>query len=248
MNWTLALEHNRTILLRNVTWLFTWLKLEVGGTVETLPRINHGTILFVLRPSESACRRLIFAAMFVLGTKAARLLERVERTARGKSREAQERAAPQAVPSFRLIDPRRSFDLFPDRAKYASGPGPRVTVFGSDDPVFDRRDLYAYQERLERLKNSRSGEDVGAAGLCGRMNALITALEDLPAQAQRMANLQARMERLRERKGAPSLHPLRTGLPPGFRQRQKHEVDEVLAECHWLAKMAPQDFGPPKPG
>ena len=248
MNWTLALEHNRTILLRNVTWLFTWLKLEVGGSLETLPRLNHGTILFVLRPSESACRRLIFAAMFVLGTKAAPFLERAERLARGKPREAQEHTAPTAAPSFRLIDPRKSFDLFPDRPKYAPGPGPQVTVFGSDDPVFDRSDLYAYQERLERLKNSRSGEDIGAVGLCRRMNALITALEDLPAQAQRMATLQARMERLRERTGKPNLHPIRPGTAPGFRQRQKHEVDEVLAECHRLAKIAPQDFGPPKPG
>ena len=66
MNWTLALEHNRTILLRNVTWLFTWLKLEVGETVETLPRLNFWTVLFVLRPSESACRRLIYAAMFAV--------------------------------------------------------------------------------------------------------------------------------------------------------------------------------------
>jgi len=30
----------------------------------------------------------------------------------------------------------------------------------------------------------------------------------------------------------------------GNRQRQKHEVDEVLAECHRLALSAQHDFGP----
>ncbi len=248
MNWTLAIERNQAILLRNVAWLFTWLKLEVGGSLETLPRIQQRTILFVLRPSESACRRLIVMGALLWGMTAAPLLERVRSIRQSERKGAVERPARPLSPAFRLIDLRQSFDLFPDRPKYAPGPGPRVTVFGSDDPVFDRSDLYAYQARLERLKNSRSGEVVGAAGLCRRMNALIAALEDLPAQAQRMVNLQARMERLRERTGKPNLHPLRPGSPPGSRQRQKHEVDEVLVECHQLARMAQHDFRPPKPG
>jgi hypothetical protein len=29
---------------------------------------------------------------------------------------------------------------------------------------------------------------------------------------------------------------LRSGRPPGFRQRNKHEVDEILKECDWLAR------------
>jgi hypothetical protein len=30
--------------------------------------------------------------------------------------------------------------------------------------------------------------------------------------------------------------PLRTGRPPGFRKRHIHEVDQILVECHWLAR------------
>jgi hypothetical protein len=29
---------------------------------------------------------------------------------------------------------------------------------------------------------------------------------------------------------------LRAGRPPGFRKRPIHEVDEILKECHWLAR------------
>ncbi|MEQ1525053.1 MAG: hypothetical protein ABL936_27670, partial [Aestuariivirga sp.] len=29
--------------------------------------------------------------------------------------------------------------------------------------------------------------------------------------------------------------PLRPGRPPGHRKNPMHEVDEVLANCHWLA-------------
>ena len=31
---------------------------------------------------------------------------------------------------------------------------------------------------------------------------------------------------------------LRTGPPPGLRRKPTHEVDEILAECHWLARHA----------
>ena len=27
-----------------------------------------------------------------------------------------------------------------------------------------------------------------------------------------------------------------SGSPPGFRKRPIHEVDEILKECHWLAR------------
>jgi len=60
MDWNLALQRNQEVLLRNVAWLFTWLKLDVGGSVETLPRLKRLTVLFVLRPSEAAYRRVLF--------------------------------------------------------------------------------------------------------------------------------------------------------------------------------------------
>jgi hypothetical protein len=29
--------------------------------------------------------------------------------------------------------------------------------------------------------------------------------------------------------------PLRPGPPPGHRKRKIHPIDEILADCHWLA-------------
>ena len=241
MDWTLALNHNQAILLRNVAWLFSWLGLEVGGSVARLPRFKRRTILFVLRPSESACRRLILVAIFVLGTKAVVLPERAARPVPAKPRVQGTARGRATAPSFKLIDPRKNFDLNPNKPKRAKGPGPWVTDLWSDDPIYDRSALYAYQERL----NQPPEEDASAEALCHRLNALMGALNDLPAQAQRMVRLQARAERRWKNGGKPNLSAMRPGLPPGYRQRHKHEVDEVLSECHTLAKWALREAAPP---
>jgi len=52
MDWPLALHLNQQALLRNVAWLFTWLKLEVGESVETMPRFKRLTVLGI---GVSAC-------------------------------------------------------------------------------------------------------------------------------------------------------------------------------------------------
>lgn len=231
MDWTLALQRNHEILLRNVAWLFTWLGLAVGESVETLPDYKRRTVLFVLRPSESALRRLILVAVHVWKTKASALVQRAV-AAGQKKREAKEAgSAPQTPPAFRLIDPRKRFDLNPNQPKRAKGPGPWITDLWSDNPP-DRSVLYAYQEKLKRRKETTDS----AVTLCRRLNAAMAALNDLPAQAQRMARLQARLDQQAERTDRPKLTPLRPGTPPGFRKRQLHEVDDVLADCHTLAR------------
>ncbi len=49
----------------------------------------------------------------------------------------------------------------------------------------------------------------------------------------------ARWRLRREAMKAPKFKsPLRPGPPPGRRKRHIHEVDEVLAECHGLARWA----------
>ena len=83
-----------------------------------------------------------------------------------------------------------------------------------------------------RMKPSTDGT-VNAGPLCRRLFAIMRALEDLPRQAKRLARWRA--QPIEERR--PQLWtPLRIGRPPGFRQRQTHEVDEILRECHWLAR------------
>ena len=235
MDWEGAIEKNRADLIRVVAWLFTWLKIEEGGSIQTLPRINHGAVLFVLRPAESALRRLIFVASIVYRITAPLLRERPTkaRSSQPKPGTKAKVGECRALP-FRLIDPRKRFDLFPDRPKYATGPGPRITVFGSDDPIFDRSDLYAYQERMA----TPPAEDISGVSLCRRLNAVKAALDDLPAQARRLVALKARMKRRNELGGKPNLSVMRPGAPPGYRRRHKHEVDAVLYECQQIALMA----------
>ena len=243
MDWTLALQHNQTILLRNVAWLFAWLKLEVGESVETMPRFQRLTVLFVLRPSEAAYRRVLLVAVLVRGVIAPLAARRTARAGRGPRKAGGEMRVRGALP-FKLLDPRKSFDLYPDKPKYVSGPGPWVTDLWSDDPIFDRSALYAHQERMNRPAPTPEDE-ISAVALCRRMNALMAALEDLEGQTLRMAKLQARIERQPRQVGKMPLRVMRPGLPPGFRQRKKHEVDEVLAECHQLAMMAQRELKPP---
>lgn len=236
MNWEGAIEKNRADLIRVVAWLFTWLKIEEGGSIETLPRINHGTVLFVLRPAESALRRLIYVASIVYRIAAPILRDRALTGGR-KAPKTEGKSETQRPLPFKLIDPRKRFDLFPDRPKYAKGPGPRITVFGSDDPIFDRSDLYAYQERMAMPR----AEEISGVQLCRRLNALKAALDDLPAQARRLVALKARMARLNKLIGKPDLSVMRPGAPPGYRRRHRHEVDEILYECQQIALMAIRD-------
>ena len=76
---------------------------------------------------------------------------------------------------------------------------------------------------------------VDAEPLTRRLQALKSALDDLPRQAKRLARWRLRRDNI------PSLKfksPLRPGPPPGHRKKPTHEVDEVLIECHGLARDA----------
>ena len=99
-----------------------------------------------------------------------------------------------------------------------------------------------------------------------RLAALASALDDMPAQAQRFARWQARRDRFRDRMPAqPSgrasgpvrfrrIWPLRPGRPPGGRLSEFapgarrlsriREVDEVLAHAHALACYAMEQRRP----
>ncbi|MGB3140559.1 MAG: hypothetical protein WBB16_07175, partial [Aestuariivirga sp.] len=76
---------------------------------------------------------------------------------------------------------------------------------------------------------------VNAARVIRRLEALESALADLPRQAKRLVRW-----RMREKKSEnPSFKtPLRPGRPPGSRRRAVHLVDELLDECQWLAHRA----------
>ena len=69
--------------------------------------------------------------------------------------------------------------------------------------------------------------------LSRRLHALKLALDDLPRQARRMARWRVRREAMQKLRSSNR----RSGRvhPPGHRKRHIHPIDEILADCHWLA-------------
>lgn len=221
MDWVRALERNSEALKGIVAALFVMLEQAGGAMAGRLPRPLHRAVLSVLRPAESAVRRLIVIA------------------ARGLTvTPGPSRPKPQA-PIGRGGRNRLCFRLFDSRKRFASqrpGPGPRalprIRIVGGDPRVAAH-----WSSPAPRAASVPPPDDglIDARRLTLRLEAVKLALEDLPRQARRLARWRARREK------APDLRfmsPLRPGRPPGHRRRPVHEIDHVLAECHGLARYA----------
>jgi hypothetical protein len=188
-------------------------------------------ILRLLRPAEAAARRLIVVAARGIEVEAPRrradkaltAIERLQAAgllviregvnlglARAWS-EPQPAAEPQPVksrlPAFPLVDPLRRFDT---KSWHGQRPFPR-----------------------DGFEPAGADEEVNAARLCRRLQALKHALDDLPGQAHRLARRRARRDA--GRLCSTRFPPIRPGHPPGHRKRPFHAVDDVLRECHDLA-------------
>ncbi|HTV67593.1 MAG TPA: hypothetical protein VMF90_03555 [Rhizobiaceae bacterium] len=229
----------------------------------TLPRHLHTAILRVLRPAESAARRLIvvmargivvtlppFRPRTPKKTSLARkggtgiilphgfVMKRgVIMPSPARTPGANDRAAHQRFPPLPLFDPRkRFFYVRPMRNRGV----PRIS-----DPVAGAR--FPIPVRQPPLPDGR----VSAARIHQRLATLAAALDDLPGQAKRFARLRAlrlaarARQKEREATGAPAPHPrpralhvwpLRPGRPPGWQRRPKHEVDEVLKDLQYFAR------------
>ena len=195
-----------------------------------LPRSVHSAVLRVLRPAESAVRRLIVIAARGLVVKLAPSRpvsppKPAKPTAKGVGSSSR-------PPSFQLFDPRKRFK--PVRAMKSIQRVPRIAFLSPPDPtvaaIFAARAARAPAPAA--VPPPPSDGLASAKSLTRRLQALKSALEDLPRQAKRLARWQQR------RKAAPShkfLSPLRPGRPPGYRRKPIHEVDEVLIECDDLA-------------
>ena len=213
-----AIDLNKAVLARIVAGLFALLGLTENSVLGRIPIDLHRNIRRVLRPAESAARRLIVVlAMFVNvppPQPARPMPKNIVRTGHGKPR-----------PTFQLFDPRQRFFQKRARPKIA-GAGPRIRSFG-DTPY--RTISYAPAPKPPRdgLENS--------AHLVGRLHALKSALESLPAQANRLARVLARRQNSPDWK-VKLKTPLRPGRPPGHRQKPRLEIDGVLRECEWLGR------------
>ncbi|CAN5516763.1 hypothetical protein BH10PSE7_BH10PSE7_01380 [soil metagenome] len=62
MDWASAIERNRQAIMAIVAALFAMLELTGTATVARIPRTLHRAVLRVLRPAESAARRLVVMA------------------------------------------------------------------------------------------------------------------------------------------------------------------------------------------
>ena len=215
MAWARAIERNSEALNGIVAALFAMLGLAGDATVSRIPRSVHSAVLRVLRPAESAMRRLIIIAARGLVVKPApsRPMPKGHMIGKGGGH---------SRPSFQLFDPRKNFaELRQHRRRPARNP-PRIHFFPYDTlSNSPRRGSCAASDGL-----------VNAERISRRLQILKLALEDLPRQAKRLARWRVR----RENMPSPKFRsPLRPGRPPGYRRKPVHEVDEVLIECHGLA-------------
>ncbi len=217
MDWPLAIDRNRDALRSIVAALFALAGLAGVGSVSTLPRHVHASIMLVLRPAESAVRRLIvFAARgLVLKRQPPRLIQ--------ADLPAFSFASALRTPAFSLFDPLKHFDL----DDFDNSALPRNSFSSSYD-----EDILIARPALSR------DEPVDAASLILRLKSLRRALDNLHGQARRLVRWQARRDLALRSTGLfkkMRVTPFRPGLPPGWRQRSIHAVDDVLRECHGLA-------------
>ncbi len=221
MDWDVAIKRNSKALKAIIEVLFALLGLDGTDAALRIPRSLHSAVLGVLRPAESAVRRLIVIAARGVVVKLAPSRPMPKGHKIGK--------ASTLRPSFQLFDPRKR--LKPVRVMRVMRVirlVPRIHVFRPDPRVAA---LFPAPQPVIEPAPPPDGL-VGAARLHRRLNALKSALDDLPRQAKRLARWQQR------RMASPYpkfLSPLRPGRPPGYRRTPIHEVDEVLIECDGLA-------------
>jgi hypothetical protein len=213
----LAIKHNSEALKGIIEALFAMLGLVGTETVSRIPKPLHRAVLLVLRPAESAMRRLIIIAARGLVVKVApsRPMPKGQIIRKGSGNR---------LPAFQIYDTRKYFpELSQRRVKYAKNP-PRIHFFPYDTLVPPPQPAVAPAPPSDGLVN--------AARLSRRLQALKSALDDLPRQARRMARWRVRREAMPSPKFKS---PLRPGPPPGRRKRHIHPIDEILADCHALA-------------
>jgi hypothetical protein len=218
-SWDAIIARNTGLLKPIVAALFVLL----DGAARLSPGV-HRRILRVLRPAESAVRRLIVIA--ARGVVAKPLVVRpkpagpIISSKGGTSR-----------CYFALFDPRKRFPMFQQRRRVAK--------------VVPRFYLSSYDPRVAAIFAARqraappppppqpvSDGLVDAARITRRLQALTSALDDLPRQAKRLARWRLR------RFGASRLRKMdvmRYGKAPGYRKKKRHEIDGILDDCHAFA-------------
>ena len=230
MDLDFAVERHRGILLLIVLALFAEMGITEGAVLERLSRPLYRTVLGILRPAESAVRRLIIVMarnMVVKPRPRRKAPNGLKISSKAKS-EGKDKSGNQRRASFRLFDPPRRSRRHRARLRRLE---PRIHVM---DDVYPGIPWFLRGQAAPEVKEDPVQDDtVNAIPLFRRIGALLGALRDMRRQAERYVLWRDRPkdERYPRRSTA-----LRIGRPPGFRQKQIHEVDEILAESHYLAQ------------
>lgn len=212
-DWRKAIDRCGEDLAAIAARLIAMAGIAAGRTVETLPRHLYFRVLALLRPAEFAVRRLIAMA-------ACKLVTAIVCPDRKPGQPSPTSARREASRPTEAIAPNPAFALFDPFKPFAS---PWL------DPDADDGDAWPIRDDHE----SDPYEPIDAKSICRRIRALADALNDLDRQALRLARWRARRrsETCRPRR----FSPFRPGFPPGYRKRPKTAIEEVLAECNFLA-------------
>ncbi|WP_223477967.1 hypothetical protein [Oricola indica] len=233
-NWQPAIERHRAGLLRLVAVLFFMVGMDDGGA-NFVPRRVWRRILRLLRPAESAVRRLIVVAAQGIVVEAP------------KPRAPRPPSSTERLQALGLLVVHKGVNLGLARAYWPAPvapdkPEPRIPAFPLVDPPrrFDVRDWDGKRPfPTDGFELADGDQDVPARHLCRRLLSLKHALDDIETQAKRLARWKARQERLAV--GNRRVSPIRRGHPPGRRSRPSFEVDDILRELHALARTVSAD-------
>jgi hypothetical protein len=231
MDWDQIVERNRERLLAVLAPLLAVLGFDPRRRLE-MPRHFYRSWLILLRPAESAVRRLIVIAArgIIVRLGASRAFPAGLAL---KLRLAAKQADEEHIPAFGLIDPLKRFA--PDGFEWSAAWGkdwgkeqiiPRISVPGLFDPVFP-----------EPTPVPSRDDTIDTSALVRRIAALKSALDNLPRQAKRLARWKARRELARQAEvwKPGRLSPLRKGFAPGYHRHKPEAIDEILADCHYFA-------------
>jgi hypothetical protein len=223
LDYALAIRRNRDQLRIIVLALFTLARMRVGGSLFRLERDVFSAIMLVLRPAESAVRRLIVIAAHGLAPSTSPRERGPEAGETGGSPwsvpgTAGRRGVFLPIKAFKLFDPLKSFD--PE------------SIWDNDQPAYES--WFGHSDPASGFTIIDTAP-VDATHIGQRLNALMRALENLPHQARRLVRWQQKRDALLKASRATRISPMRPGLPPGWRERRIHEIDNVLRECHGLA-------------
>ena len=235
MNWDEIIERNRERLLLAIAPLLAVLGFDQRRREEA-PRHFHSFLINLLRPAESAVRRLIIIAAIGIVVKLKLGASRAFPAGLAqKLRQALEKEE-ERFPAFPLIDPLKRFapQDFGWAREWSQNWGkeqilPRISVPGLFDPVFP-----------QAIPVPDRNDPIDTAGLLRRIRSLKDALDNLPRHASRLARWKAKNELAMkaEIRKPGRLSPFRPGPAPGMRRHEEREIDVILGDCHYFARRA----------